>query len=146
MRKEREESRGWGKKKESSGNKLRYETGSLCWALKLRPWQWWWWLVLSFEALAMEVVGLIQRWRDQVRREEKERERGLRLNVFVGKKKWWRGRSGLVDVKHRFYASSWPNVFSIKKWYKVRKIQNETRQEWLLYSLGGLCSRLLLPF
>ena len=35
----------------------------------------------------MEVVSLIQRWRDQVRREEKERERGLRLNVFAGKKK-----------------------------------------------------------
>ena len=34
-----------------------------------------------------EVVALIQRWRDQVRREEKERERGLMLNVFAGKKK-----------------------------------------------------------
>ena len=43
--------------------------------------------MLSFEALAMEVVGLIQRWRDQVRREEKERERGLRLNVFAENKK-----------------------------------------------------------
>ena len=43
--------------------------------------------MLSFEALAMEVVGLIQRWRDQVRREEKERERGLRLNVVAEKKK-----------------------------------------------------------
>ena len=42
--------------------------------------------MLSFEAPAMEVVGLIQRWRDQVRREEKERERGLRHNVFAGKK------------------------------------------------------------
>ena len=51
------------------------------------PWQWCWWLVLSFEAPAMEVVGLIQRWRDQVRREEKERERGLRLNVVAEKKK-----------------------------------------------------------
>ena len=35
----------------------------------------------------MEVVGLIQRWRDQVRREEKERERGLRLNFFALKKR-----------------------------------------------------------
>ena len=52
---------------------------------KLRPRDWW--LVLSFEASAMEIVGLIQRWRDQVRREEKERERGLRLNVFTRKKK-----------------------------------------------------------
>ena len=43
--------------------------------------------MLSFEAPAMEVVGLIQRWRDQVRREEKEREKGLRLNVFAVKKK-----------------------------------------------------------
>ena len=43
--------------------------------------------MLSFETPAMEVVGLIQRWRDQVRREEKERERGLRLNIFAGKKK-----------------------------------------------------------
>ena len=43
--------------------------------------------MLSFEALAMEIVGLIQRWRDQVRREEKERERGLRLNVFAKIKK-----------------------------------------------------------
>ena len=42
--------------------------------------------MLSFEVLAMEIVGLIQRWRDHVRREEKERERGLRLNVFIGKK------------------------------------------------------------
>ena len=42
--------------------------------------------MLSFEASAMEIVGLIQRWRDQVRREEKERERGLRLNVFAEKK------------------------------------------------------------
>ena len=41
MRKEREESKGWGKKKESLGNKL-------------RPWDWW--LVLSFEAPAMAVV------------------------------------------------------------------------------------------
>ena len=39
---------------------------------------------MSFEALAMEVVGLIYRWRDQVRREEK---RGLRLNLFAIKKK-----------------------------------------------------------
>ena len=39
---------------------------------------------MSFEAPAMEVVGLIQRWRDQVRREEK---RGLRLNHFCVKKK-----------------------------------------------------------
>ena len=53
---------------------------------KLRPRDWW--LMLSFEDSAMEVVGLIQRWRDQVRREEKERERGLRFNVFAGKKKW----------------------------------------------------------
>ena len=37
-------------------------------------------VVLSFDAAAMEVVGLIQRWRDQVRREEK---RGLRLNLFA---------------------------------------------------------------
>ena len=43
--------------------------------------------MFSFEASAMEVMGLIQRWRDQVRREEKERERGLRLNVFAKKKK-----------------------------------------------------------
>ena len=43
--------------------------------------------MLSFEAPAMEVVGLIQRWRDQVRREEKERERGLRFNVFESKNK-----------------------------------------------------------
>jgi len=50
--------------------------------MEFRPWQWCWWLVLSFEALAMEVVGLIQRWRDWVRREEKEREKGLRLNQF----------------------------------------------------------------
>ena len=42
---------------------------------------------MSFETPAMEVVGLIQRWRDQVRREEKERERGLRLNVFALKKR-----------------------------------------------------------
>ena len=42
---------------------------------------------MSFEASAMEIVGLIQRWRDQVRREEKERERGLRLNVFALKKR-----------------------------------------------------------
>ena len=37
-------------------------------------WQWGWWLVLSFEALAMAFMGLIQRWRDRVRREEKEGE------------------------------------------------------------------------
>ena len=37
--------------------------------------------MLSFEALTMEVVGLIQRWRDWVRREEKERERRLRLKA-----------------------------------------------------------------
>ena len=43
--------------------------------------------MLSFEAPAMEVVGSIQKWRDQVRREEKEMERGLRLNVFAEKKK-----------------------------------------------------------
>ena len=59
------------------------------------PQQWRWWLVLSFEALAMEVVGLIYRWRDQVRREEK---RGLRLNLFAIKKKknlvTWRVRIG----------------------------------------------------
>ena len=55
------------------------------WWFKLRPQDWW--LVLSFETSAMEVVGLIQKWRDQVRREEKEMERGLRLNVFVEKKK-----------------------------------------------------------
>ena len=42
--------------------------------------------MLSFEAPAMEVVSLIQSWRDQVRREEKERERGIRHNVFLGKK------------------------------------------------------------
>ena len=43
--------------------------------------------MLSFEAPTLEVVDLIQRWRDQVRREEKERERGLRLNVFALKKR-----------------------------------------------------------
>ena len=43
--------------------------------------------MLSFEAPAMEVVGLIQRWRDQVRREEKERERGLRIMFLLLKKK-----------------------------------------------------------
>ena len=36
-------------------------------------WQWCWWLVLSFEAPAMGIMGLIRRWRDWVRREEKER-------------------------------------------------------------------------
>ena len=76
MRKEIEESKGWGKKKESLGNKLRPRD---------------WWLVLSFEAPAMEVVGLIQRWRDQVRREEKERERGLRIMFLLEKKKKKKG-------------------------------------------------------
>ena len=48
-----------------------------------------------------------------MRREEKGRKRGLRLNVFVGKKKkLWHGGLGLTGVEHRFYASSWPNVFS----------------------------------
>ena len=50
---------------------------------------------MSFETSAMEVVGLIQKWRDQVRREEKEMERGLRPNVFAEKKKkmvTWRVR------------------------------------------------------
>ena len=28
------------------------------------------------------------------------------------KKKLWRGGLGLTGVEHRFYASSWPNVFS----------------------------------
>ena len=56
---------------------------------KLRPRDWW--LVLSFEAPAMEVVGLIQRWRDQVRREEKERERGLRIMFLLEKKKKKKG-------------------------------------------------------
>ena len=42
---------------------------------------------MSFKAPTMEVMGLSQRWRDRVRKEEKERERGLRLNVFAGKKK-----------------------------------------------------------
>ena len=32
------------------------------WWFKLRPRDWW--VVLSFEAPAMEVVGLIQRWRE----------------------------------------------------------------------------------
>ena len=40
--------------------------------------------MLRFEVPAMEVVGLIQRWRDQVRREEK---RGLRLESFLLEKK-----------------------------------------------------------
>ena len=51
---------------------------------------------MSLETPAMEVVGLIQRWRDQVRREGKERrEQGLRLNLFLLKIKnkkivtWW---------------------------------------------------------
>ena len=43
------------------------------WWFKLRSWDWW--LVLSFEAPTMEVVGLIQRWRDQVERREREGER-----------------------------------------------------------------------
>ena len=54
--------------------------------------------MLSFKALAMEIVGLIQRWRDQVRREEKERERGLRVMLLLKRKKkkkvMWRVRIG----------------------------------------------------
>ena len=57
-------------------------------------WSWCWWLVLSFEASVMGVMGLIQRWRDRVRREETER--GRCLIIFAGKKKrkkkkvsWW---------------------------------------------------------
>ena len=52
---------------------------------------------MSFEASAMEVVGLIQRWRDQVRREVKEGQRGLRVIVFAEKKKilvMWHVRIG----------------------------------------------------
>ena len=53
--------------------------------------------MLSFKALAMEIVGLIQRWRDQVRREEKERERGLRVMLLLKRKKkkvTWQVRIG----------------------------------------------------
>ena len=48
--------------------------------------QWCWWLVLSFEALGIGVMGLIQRRRDRVRREEKESGRCLRLNHLCWKK------------------------------------------------------------
>ena len=58
--------------------------------------------MLSFEAPAMEVMGLIQRWRERVRREEKQRERervkGSRLNLFLPKRKkkmvTWRVKIG----------------------------------------------------
>ena len=46
--------------------------------------------MLSFEAPAMEVLGLIQRWRDRARREEKERERArLKAMVMVACVELW---------------------------------------------------------
>ena len=39
--------------------------------------------MLSFEAPAMEVMGLIQRWRERVRRGETERERGLKAQGLI---------------------------------------------------------------
>ena len=48
------------------------------------PWQWCWWLVLSFEAPAMEVMGLIQRWRDQAG--EERRAKGLKVSAEKKKK------------------------------------------------------------
>ena len=53
--------------------------------------------MLSFEALTMEVMGLIQRWRDQAGEERREEKRGLRLNLFYLKKKKmvaWQVRTG----------------------------------------------------
>ena len=57
-------------------------------------------------------MGLIQRWRDQAG--EERRAKGLKVSAEKKKKKKkrWRGKSGLAGVKHTFYASSSPNVFS----------------------------------
>ena len=58
---------------------------------------------MSFEAPAMEVLGLIQRWRDRARREEKERERArLKAMVMVACVELWSSCHGDVGLIQRW--------------------------------------------
>ena len=65
--------------------------------------------MLSFEAPAMEAMGLIQRWRDQAG--EERRAKGLKVSAEK-KKKWCRGRSGLAGVNTPFMPALDP-MFSL---------------------------------
>ena len=77
--------------------------GGLCWALKLRPWRSWVWFKDG-------EIG----WGEK--RKRGREAWGLRLNLFYWKKEKMKKKK-IGDVVGQdwlgFYASSWPNLFSI---------------------------------